>query len=112
MKQVIVVREDLKMSSGKVAAQACHASLAAYRRADKISKTRWDVEGEKVVVVKCKDIRELMALKDKAKELRLSWATVQDAGHTEVEPGTVTALGIGPDKDEIIDKITGHLKPL
>lgn len=112
MKQVIVVREDLSMSPGKIAAQACHASLAAYRRTDKVSQTRWDVEGEKVVVVKCKDLKELLALRDQAKKLRLSWAIVQDAGFTEVPSGTITALGIGPDRDEVLDKVTRSLKPL
>ena len=112
MKQVIVIRDDLKMSPGKIAAQACHASLEAYRRADRVSQTRWDVEGAKVVVVKCRDIEELISLRDQAKKLRVSWALVQDAGFTEVEPGTITALGIGPDQDKVVDEITGNLKPL
>lgn len=112
MKQAIVIREDLDMSPGKIAAQACHASLAAYRVTDKVSKTRWEMEGEKVVVLECKSLQELLDLKGKAKLLRLSYATVTDAGFTEVPSGTITALAIGPDQDAVIDKITGNLKSL
>ncbi len=112
MKQVIVVREDLGMSAGKMAAQACHASLASWKLTDKVSRTRWEFEGEKVVVLKCKNLEELITLKDKAKRLRVSYAIVKDAGFTEVKPGTITCLGIGPDQDNVIDKITGDLKPL
>ena len=112
MKQAIVIRGDLVMSPGKIAAQACHASLASYRMTDRINKTRWEVEGEKVVVLGCKDMPELLDLKNKAKALRVSFSIVTDAGHTEVDPGTVTCLGIGPDQDSTIDKITGTLKSL
>jgi PTH2 family peptidyl-tRNA hydrolase len=110
MKQVIVVRGDLELSKGKIAAQACHASLAVWKLTDKVSKAKWELGGEKVVVLKCKDLNELMDLKKKAKALRISYAIVKDAGHTEVEPGTITALGLGPDSDMTLDKVTGHLK--
>jgi len=110
MKQVIVIRGDLELSAGKIAAQACHASLAAWKVTDKVSKARWELEGEKVVVLKCGGLDELMELKNKAKALRISYAIIKDAGLTEVEPGTTTALGLGPDSDLTLDKVTGHLK--
>ena len=55
---------------------------------------------------------ELIDIYNKAKEANLPVYTVTDAGHTELEPGTVTCLAIGPAKDEDIDKITGNLKLL
>jgi PTH2 family peptidyl-tRNA hydrolase len=59
--------------------------------------------------LKVKDIRELHAYKAKAEDAGLVVALITDAGHTHLEPGTVTCLGIGPDKVEKIDKITGKL---
>ena len=35
MKQVMVVRTDLKMRKGKIAAQCCHGSIGAYKKSDK-----------------------------------------------------------------------------
>src|SRR3989338_9384657 len=47
-----------------------------------------------------------------AKDAGIVCALITDAGRTTVEPGTVTCLGIGPDKDEKIDKIISNLKLL
>lgn len=55
MKQVIVMRADLKMSRGKIAAQACHACLGTYKKADDLILKKWEFEGEKKVVLKVKD---------------------------------------------------------
>jgi peptidyl-tRNA hydrolase, PTH2 family len=112
MKQVIVMRADLKMSRGKIAAQACHACLGTYKKADdRILKT-WESEGEKKVVLKVNDLEELFEIYELAKATNMSIYLVHDAGHTEVPKSTITCLGIGPDDDEKIDKITQDLKLL
>ena len=114
MKQVIIVNASLKMSKGKVCAQVAHASLFAALKAKKkhpIKFNRWISTGAKKVVVKAKE-EELLELKAKADKIKLPNELIRDAGYTEVLPGSITALGIGPDDDEIIDKITGHLKLL
>ncbi len=112
MKQVMVIRNDLKMGKGKIAAQSCHASLGAYKRADPSKIRKWELEGEKKVVVKAKDLRELYEIFELVKSTDMSYYLVQDAGRTELPKGTVTCLGIGPDEDEKIDKITNELKLL
>lgn len=112
MKQVIVIRADLGMSRGKLAAQSCHASLGAYKRADERNIREWEIEGGKKVVVQVKDQEELFQIHELVKAAELPNFLVRDAGHTELPPSTVTALGIGPDKDEKIDKITQDLKLL
>ncbi len=108
-KQVIVLREDLKISLGKKIVQACHASLGSYERANWFDKRNWRKSGEKKVVVKVKDLKKLLEIHEKVKKAKLPHFLVRDAGLTEVEPGTITALGIGPAKEEKIDKITGSL---
>lgn len=110
MKQVMVIRADLKMGKGKIAAQSCHASLGAYKRADPAIIRKWELEGEKKVVVKAKDLRELYEIYELVKSTDMHYYLVQDAGRTELPKGTVTCLGIGPDEDEKIDKITQELK--
>jgi PTH2 family peptidyl-tRNA hydrolase len=111
-KQVIVIRKDLKMEKGKIAAQAAHASLEAYKKADINDIHEWEEGGMKKIVVAANDIKELMEIKERAKAARLPYAVIRDAGKTQVEAGTVTALGIGPADEGAIDKITKHLKLL
>lgn len=112
LKQVILVRQDLKMSKGKIAAQASHASVDCLLKSHKDIVDKWHKQGMKKVVLKVKDLAELkkyMALADRA---GLASSIVADAGHTEVPAGTITCLGIGPDNEEKIDKVTGDLKML
>jgi len=109
MKQGIVVRGDLDMGVGKLAAQVAHASLTAYEQADRDARRAWKRESQKKVVLKVADESELHALKQEADAQGLPTALIRDAGHTQLEPGTVTTLGIGPASDEAIDGVTGDL---
>lgn len=110
MKQVIVVRMDIKMDKGKMSAQVAHASVEAAMKSSKDKLESWQLNGAKKVVLKAKDDRELLALQSKAKALKLKTALIIDAGRTALAPGTMTCLGIGPDSEAAIDKVTGHLK--
>jgi PTH2 family peptidyl-tRNA hydrolase len=111
-KQVIVFRSDLKLSKGKIAAQAGHAAVSAAQAAHKRYRSWWDAwlfEGQRKVAVKVKDEEELLELEEQAKELGLPNALIVDKGLTEVPPGTVTCLGIGPAPAEKVDRLTGNL---
>jgi PTH2 family peptidyl-tRNA hydrolase len=111
-KQTIVIRQDLKLSKGKLAAQAAHASLEAYKKASPKLRQAWESQGSKKVVLKVKTLRTLKSLHRKALGLRLPCSLIRDAGLTELRPGTVTCLGIGPDREERIDRVTGKTKML
>ncbi|MCS7124098.1 MAG: peptidyl-tRNA hydrolase Pth2 [Candidatus Bathyarchaeota archaeon] len=111
-KQVIVMRVDLKMSKGKIAAQAGHAAVSAAEEARKHKREwfkAWLNEGQCKVVVKVKSEKELLELEKQAKGLGIPCALISDRGLTEVPPGTITCLGIGPAPVEQVDKITGKL---
>ena len=110
-----MARADLKMGKGKTAAQVAHASLAAAEEA-MVKREEWFVEwkasGQKKIVVKVQSEGELRELLKKARAARLPAALIQDAGLTQLEPGTSTCLGIGPAPDDELDTITGGLKLL
>lgn len=109
LKQAIVVRDDIGMSRGKMVAQACHASLGAYREASSEQRQEWSEGGAKKVVLDAGD-RELVEILEAARRRGLPAFMVEDAGMTELEPGTKTAVGIGPAGEDKIDTVTGGLE--
>ena len=112
MKQVMVVRTELKMGKGKNAAQCCHGSIGAYKRSDKDKIRKWENEAYAKVVCKVPTLEEILALKKHADEKGIANYLVVDAGRTQIPTSSVTVLAIGPDEDEIIDEVTGDLKLL
>lgn len=110
VKQVIIVNKGLGMSAGKMAAQVAHASVGAFERAKHDDIARWHEFGVTKIVLQADDAEALTALKAKAKAEKLPHFLVADAGRTEIEAGSITALGIGPAPDSDVDKVTGDLK--
>jgi PTH2 family peptidyl-tRNA hydrolase len=109
----VIVRDDLKLGKGKLCAQASHAVLECFMKQKDIKLIKsWLNEGGKKVVLKVKTLKDLLAITEKAKRAGLVTALIQDAGLTEVKPGTVTCVGIGPDREDRIDKITNKLETL
>ncbi len=112
MKQVILVRTDIKMSTGKKIAQACHASVGAVLNADDKIIDDWNEAGAKKIALKVDSENAIINSHSMARKMKLPCFLVADAGLTELEPGTITALAIGPADDSKIDKITGSMKLL
>ncbi|MGD2107137.1 MAG: peptidyl-tRNA hydrolase Pth2 [Nitrosopumilaceae archaeon] len=114
IKQVIVVRTDLDMGKGKIAAQVGHACVLGAEHVRKSNSAWFEQwwEGQEKVVVKVSGIKELQEIKRHAIDLNLPWSEVSDAGHTQLAPGTTTCISIGPAPEDLIDKVTGDLKLL
>lgn len=115
-KMVFVVNMELKMSTGKIAAQVGHATLGLYKYLQSQQDQRagleiWEERGSKKVVLRGNDVRQMLDLKKKAYELHIANIMVHDAGKTEVEPGSLTVFALFS-KDEDVDKVTGNLKLL
>lgn len=114
-KQVIVVRKDLGMGTGKIAAQVAHAAVMGAERAKERNRewfNAWFQGGQAKVVVKVKSMEELMEVKKHAEILRLPVVQVHDSGLTQIAPGTTTCIGIGPAPSQLVDKATNELKLL
>lgn len=115
MKVVILMRTDLKMSVGKIAAQAGHAAVDADQYFTKYSENHslWHRQGQPIIVLKIGSEAELLKLVNKVFEIHpYCSGTIVDAGKTVFKKKTTTCGWIGPLEDECIDSITGHLKLL
>ena len=125
MKQVILMRKDLKMRRGKEIAQGSHASMAfiirkgypyKYDMANGVASWDGDVGtwlsgGQTKICLQIHSEEELMELFQKAEDAGLRSHYITDAGRTEFNGvPTKTCLAIGPNRSEDIDKLTGHLK--
>ena len=108
----VLVRDDLKMSKGKVLAQVSHtivdAAVKAYTQSQLFFK--WRADGEKIVILKVPNEKTLMYIMNIAERKGVNCGYTVDAGLTEVLPGTKTVGFVGPDRDEKVDKLTGQLK--
>jgi PTH2 family peptidyl-tRNA hydrolase len=116
-KQAIVLRRDLNMSRGKAAAQAAHASVDAVLsiiKSNRVDWIRWLDEwvrgGQMKVVLRVDSEKELIEIYENALKLGLPASIIRDAGRTELPPGTLTAVAVGPAPEDLVDRVTGHLK--
>ena len=114
LKQAIIIRKDLGMTVGKISGQVAHASVSAYnlaRARDPDAVREWEEEGQKKIVLKIGSEEGLLSLYEKMKR-EIPCALIRDAGHTQLEPGTLSCFGAGPADEERINKFTKDLKLL
>jgi peptidyl-tRNA hydrolase, PTH2 family len=109
---VLVVRGELRLTAGKAAVQVAHAAvlLALSARArDRAAFERWTSTGQKKIALVVETLNELQAIERKARSAGIPAVFVEDAGLTEVPPGTRTVLGLGPSRNSELDPLTGSL---
>jgi peptidyl-tRNA hydrolase, PTH2 family len=109
-KLAIVVRADLGMGRGKIAAQASHAAVAAALASAGSEDFRaWLRDGQPKVVLRASGAEQLEALAAQASAAGLPVQVIHDAGRTQVAEGTPTCCAIGPAEASRIDVITEEL---
>ena len=114
VKLVLVINNDLKMGKGKIAAQAGHASVTATLKAGEYRPTildSWLKSGQKKVCLKS-SYDDLIELESKAKANGIQTVRITDAGKTQIPSGSLTVIAFGPDNEDILHGLTGHLKLL
>lgn len=111
-KMVLVVRGELRLTAGKAAVQIAHAAVLLAQEAERRAPAAfraWSATGQKKIAVVAPTLDDLESLARKARTVGIPWVLVEDAGFTEVPPGTKTCLGVGPARSSEIDPITGEL---
>ena len=124
-KQVIVIRKDLNMRKGKIAAQASHASMGAILNfSTKVGDNEFSLKIDDPtaewlggrftkICVSVDNEQELLDIYNQAQELNINVKLIKDAGLTEFNGvPTLTCLALGPEYPDKLDPITGHLKLL
>ncbi|CBZ23572.1 conserved hypothetical protein [Leishmania mexicana MHOM/GT/2001/U1103] len=133
VKMALVVRRDLKMSNGKIAAQCAHAAVAIVEEILACKSTAatsprsalnpvsalwvqwydaWSASGCSKVALQCPDEAAMMALAKHARQMNLPHYVIRDAGRTQVAPGSKTVVAVGPGPKSLVDEVTGQLKLL
>ena len=117
LKMVFLVRQDLKMKAGKIAAQVAHAALGLYddiifgnNKYQQEALDFWVNYGQKKIVLKVPNLEIMNNALKQCKQANIENCLITDAGCTQIPPGSKTVLGIGPDTSEKINKITGTFK--
>ena len=126
-KQVIVMKKFPKqrnLRTGKYVAQGAHASLGALLALGKIDNQKmtlnidlsnpfvfeWITGRFTKIALYVETDEQLVSIYNEAKKAGIATSLITDAGLTEFDGvPTLTAVGVGPDNEEAINKITGHL---
>ena len=106
-------RVDLQLSAGKLAVHCAHAAIGSLKQAKKTHSRmvqRWQETSSRKICLSVDDEEDLMYFLGLVKEASLPYSLVQDAGLTEVAPGTVTVLGVGPAPRHTMDYLFSELK--
>ncbi|CAD2220024.1 peptidyl-tRNA hydrolase, PTH2 family [Angomonas deanei] len=125
-KMVLVVRKDLGMGVGKIAAQCAHAAVAvveelrAHEPKEGVNTnslwwswySAWSVTGCTKIALQCPDEAAMLEIAAHAKRDGIPYYVIRDAGRTQIAAGSKTVVAVGPAPVSKINEITGKLKLL
>ena len=116
-KQIILIRSDLDMRCGKKCVQVSHASIMGSDAGPKETVSEWKKEGMRKIVLKVKDIDQLLGIWNSIVGYGICGAIVRDFGLTQLDPNTITCIGFTPyhcesDEGKILDDLTKDLSLL
>ncbi|XP_024225652.1 peptidyl-tRNA hydrolase 2, mitochondrial isoform X1 [Bombus impatiens] len=116
-KMALVVRSDITMGKGKIAAQCAHAAVECCRQISANEEYQqiyasWLLQGQPKIVLQISDKEKLMSLASDARKAGLIISIIKDAGKTQLKPGTTSTVGIGPGPKQVIDNLTSQLRLL
>ncbi len=111
-KQALLIRRDLGMTRGKEISQGAHASMITLiENGQDPRMLAWLSGPFTKIALSVPDGDELLRIVTAARDSGVITATVMDQGRTMFNGvPTLTVAAIGPDRKEIIDEMTGHLK--
>jgi len=108
----LLVRDDIKMSKGKTAAQCCHAVQDLIIQCPKHILKQYTKNHNTKICLKIHDLEEMEEIINDCTKEGFLYCQVIDAGLTELQPNTATVLGIGPISKNKINPIVNQLKLL
>ncbi len=111
-KMVLILRGELRLTPGKAAVQAAHAAVMLVERREGRGTRdldEWFRQGQRKIALVAPTLDDLEELERKARARGIPTVWVEDAGLTEVPPGTRTCLGLGPVPAALVDPVTQHL---
>ena len=108
---MIIVNDELKMSKGKLASQVAHASLMSYLKGSAETNQKW-LDNSYVKIILKANLETIKGLDNLFNIQGIPHFLVIDEGRTEIEPNTITCLGISPMENEKVDKYINDLKLL
>ncbi|NHJ32908.1 MAG: hypothetical protein FK732_08600 [Asgard group archaeon] len=97
----VVLRKDIRMGKGKFSVQTAHAIVSLISE----KNLNWDFKNKPIEIWTVKSEEDLLGINRQIQKLKINRSLIRDAGKTQLDPGTKTAVGIGPINEAIFEKV-------
>ncbi|MBK5113129.1 MAG: hypothetical protein KGD59_02680 [Candidatus Heimdallarchaeota archaeon] len=97
----VVLRKDIHMGKGKFCVQTAHAIVSLISE----KGIKWDFQSKPIEIWTVKSEEDLLGINRQIQKLKINCSLIRDAGKTQLDPGTKTAVGIGPINEAIFEKV-------